>query len=113
MSTENDKPINGDNTNEQQPEPVAASSAAGESAAATAPSASADASSAPDSCVHSPPLRSQARSSRVSAPYSEPSDRDERDGRRLVDPGLGNHAPATANPLLKTTPVEPPTDWFP
>jgi small subunit ribosomal protein S1 len=46
MSTENDKPTNGDNTNEQQPEPAAVSSAAGESAAATAPSASADASSA-------------------------------------------------------------------
>jgi small subunit ribosomal protein S1 len=46
MSTENDKPTNGDNTNEQQPEPAAASSAAGESAAATAPSASVDASSA-------------------------------------------------------------------
>lgn len=46
MSTENDKPTNGDNTNEQQPQPAAASSAAGESAAATAPSASVDASSA-------------------------------------------------------------------
>jgi small subunit ribosomal protein S1 len=46
MSTENDKPTNGNNTNEQQPEPAAVSSAAGESAAAAAPSASADASSA-------------------------------------------------------------------
>jgi small subunit ribosomal protein S1 len=46
MSTENDKPTNGDNINEQQPEPAAASSVAGESAAAAAPSASADASSA-------------------------------------------------------------------
>jgi small subunit ribosomal protein S1 len=46
MSTENDKPTNGNNTNEQQPEPAAASSAVGESAAAAAPSASADASSA-------------------------------------------------------------------
>ncbi len=41
MSTENDKPTNGDNTNEQQPESADASSAAGESAAATATSASA------------------------------------------------------------------------
>ncbi|HVF43073.1 MAG TPA: 30S ribosomal protein S1 [Pyrinomonadaceae bacterium] len=43
MSTENDKPTNGDNANEQHPEPAAAQSASGESAAATAPSASADA----------------------------------------------------------------------
>lgn len=45
MSTENDKPTNGDNANEHQPEPAAVESASGESAAATAPSTNASATS--------------------------------------------------------------------
>ncbi|MFL6283519.1 MAG: 30S ribosomal protein S1 [Pyrinomonadaceae bacterium] len=82
MSTENHKPINGDNTNEQQPEPVAASSAAGESAAAAAPSASADASSAdapaeaaaPALAEESAPAASEAQAPAASEqPTPEPS----------------------------------------
>lgn len=46
MSTENDKPTNGDNANEQQPEQAAATSASDESAAATATAT--DASATPD-----------------------------------------------------------------
>ena len=73
MSTENDKPINGDNTNEQQPEPAAASSAAGESAAATALSASADASSAdaPAAAVATAPAEDPAP---TEAPASAPAE---------------------------------------
>jgi small subunit ribosomal protein S1 len=82
MSTENHKPTNGDNTNEQQPEPVAASSAAGESAAAAAPSASADASSAdapaeaaaPALAEESAPAASEAQAPAASEqPTPEPS----------------------------------------
>jgi small subunit ribosomal protein S1 len=82
MSTENDKPTNGDNTNEQQPEPAAASSAAGESAAAAAPSASADASSAaapaeaaaPAPAEESAPAASEAEAPAASEqPAPEPS----------------------------------------
>jgi small subunit ribosomal protein S1 len=60
MSTENDKPTNGNNTNEQQPEPAAASSAVGESAAAAAPSASADASSASAEAAATAPAEESA-----------------------------------------------------
>lgn len=82
MSTENHKPTNGDNTNEQQPEPVVASSAAGESAAAAAPSASADASSAdapaeaaaPALAEESAPAASEAQAPAASEqPTPEPS----------------------------------------
>lgn len=45
MSTENDKPTNGDNANEQQPESAAAQSASDESAAATATATDASAQS--------------------------------------------------------------------
>jgi small subunit ribosomal protein S1 len=79
MSTENDKPTNGDNTNEQQPESADASSAAGESAAATATSASASdpaevSAPAPTSTAAEAPTPTDAPAPTASdAPAPEPS----------------------------------------
>ncbi|HVF68830.1 MAG TPA: 30S ribosomal protein S1 [Pyrinomonadaceae bacterium] len=88
MSTENDKPTNGDNANEQQPEPAATQSAAsGESAAATAPSADASATPAapapaeapaPEQSSDAPPptpsdSREPAATAQASAPEPKPA----------------------------------------
>lgn len=72
MSTENDKPTDGDNANEQQPEPAAAaqSAAAGESAAATAPSA--DASATPDAPAPADAPASAPAEAAAPAEASEP-----------------------------------------
>jgi small subunit ribosomal protein S1 len=102
MSTENDKPTNGDNTNEQQPESAGASSAAGESAAATATSASAsdpaeasapaptstaaeapaptDAPAASDAPAPEPPAQPAPTPSAQAAPAASDDDDDEAEG---------------------------------
>jgi small subunit ribosomal protein S1 len=68
MSTENDKPTNGDNMSEQQPEPASPSGAAGETAsAAAAPSASSDA-----SATAAEPAQSDSQAPAASAQAPEP-----------------------------------------